>query len=57
MHGDDGSINAFFFLPIVCAIWIGLSVLLILVRPSVAKRAGEKLTAEEGLSAETVATG
>jgi hypothetical protein len=27
------------------------------LRPAVARRAGEKLTAEEGLSAETVATG
>jgi hypothetical protein len=57
MHGDDGSINAFFFLPIVCGIWIALSVLLVLVRPGVARRAGEKLTAEEGLSLDTVTTG
>jgi amino acid transporter len=56
MHGDDGSINAFFFLPIVCGIWIALSILLVVVRPAVARRAGEKLTAEEGLSADTVTT-
>ncbi|MGZ4155393.1 MAG: hypothetical protein ACXVQ0_13035, partial [Actinomycetota bacterium] len=51
MHNTDGSINAFFFLPIVCGVWILLSVLLILARPEIARRAGERLTAEEGLSA------
>jgi len=52
LHGDGGSINAFFFLPIVCAVWIALSIVLILARPGLARRAGEKLTAEEGLTAE-----
>jgi amino acid transporter len=51
MHNTDGSTNAFFFLPIVCGVWILLSVVLVLVRPAIAQRAGQRLTAEEGLSA------
>jgi hypothetical protein len=51
MHNTDGSTNAFFFLPIVCGVWILLSVVLILARPAIAQRAGQRLTAEEGLSA------
>ena len=36
--------------PVVCAAWILLAVLFVLVRPSVARRAGEKLTADAGLA-------
>lgn len=36
--------------PIVGAIWILLAVALVLARPRVARRAGERLTAEEGLT-------
>lgn len=39
--------NAWF--PVVCAAWILLAVLYVLLRPAVARRAGEKMTAEEGL--------
>jgi amino acid transporter len=52
MHGDGGAINAFFFLPIACVVWIGLAVLLVLARPGLARRAGERLLADEGLSAQ-----
>ena len=36
--------------PVVCIAWIVLAVLFVLVRPSVARRAGEKLTADAGLA-------
>ena len=49
---DDGGTNAAFYLPIVCAIWILLAVLLVVGRPELARRAGQKLTAEEGLAPE-----
>jgi amino acid transporter len=55
LHNTDHSINAFFFLPIVCAVWILLSVVLIVARPEIARRAGERLTAEEGLGSASVA--
>jgi len=50
-YNTDGSTNPFFFLPIACAAWILLAVLLVVGRPSIAQRAGERLTAEEGLAA------
>ena len=51
MHLDKGATNPSFYLPIVCGIWILLAVLLVVFRPQIARRAGEKLTADEGLSA------
>ena len=49
---DTGGTNAAFYLPIVCGIWILLAIVLVVARPELARRAGEKLTAEEGLSPE-----
>jgi hypothetical protein len=43
--------NPSFYLPIVCFIWIVLAVVLVIARPALARRAGERLTAEEGLAA------
>jgi amino acid transporter len=37
--------------PIVCAVWILLAVAYVLARPAIAKRAGQRLAAEEGLNA------
>jgi hypothetical protein len=39
------------WMPVVCAVWLGLAVLLVLARPQLAERVGRRLTAEEGLSA------
>jgi amino acid transporter len=50
MHAEKGATNPSFYLPIVCGIWILLAVLLVVVRPAIARRAGERLTADEGLS-------
>ncbi|HVH23730.1 MAG TPA: APC family permease [Pseudonocardia sp.] len=36
--------------PVVCLVWIGLSLVVVLARPSVARRAGARLTADSGLS-------
>ncbi|HET9653752.1 MAG TPA: APC family permease [Kineosporiaceae bacterium] len=43
--------TASFWLPIVCAVWVLLALVVILIRPEVARRAGDRLAAEEGLSA------
>jgi amino acid transporter len=51
MHGAAGATNPSFYLPIVCFIWIVLAVVLVIARPALARRAGERLTAEEGLAA------
>jgi amino acid transporter len=42
--------TAAFWLPVVCAAWLALAVALVLVRPGIARRAGDRLTAEEGLA-------
>jgi amino acid transporter len=55
LHTDTGGTNAFFFLPIICGAWILLAVLLVVARPALARRAGEKLTADEGLGAAAAA--
>jgi amino acid transporter len=44
------------WLPLVCAVWLLAAVALVTVRPELARRAGEALTAEEGLSLEGAAT-
>jgi amino acid transporter len=41
------------WLPVVCAVWLLAAVALVTVRPELARRAGERLTAEEGLSLDT----
>jgi amino acid transporter len=38
------------WLPVVCAVWLLLAVALVVIRPQLARRAGERLTADEGLS-------
>jgi amino acid transporter len=38
------------WLPVVCVVWLVAAVLFVLARPDVAARAGQRLTAEEGLS-------
>jgi amino acid transporter len=38
------------WLPVVCIVWLVAAVVLVLVRPELARRAGERLTADEGLS-------
>jgi hypothetical protein len=45
--------TAAFWLPIVCAVWLVLAVVFVLVRPDVARRAGQRLTEEEGLRTTT----
>jgi amino acid transporter len=42
--------TAAFWLPVACAVWLALAVVLVLVRPGIARRAGDRLTAEEGLA-------
>jgi len=39
--------------PAICAVWLLLAVVLVLVRPAIARRAGERLTADQGLAAPT----
>lgn len=41
--------TAAFWLPIVCAVWLLMAVVFVLARPDVARRAGARLTEEEGL--------
>jgi amino acid transporter len=36
--------------PVVCLVWIGLSLVVVLARPSVPRRAGARLTADSGLT-------
>ena len=36
--------------PVVCAVWILLAVAFVLARPAVARRAGDRLTADSGLA-------
>jgi amino acid transporter len=36
--------------PVVCGVWLLAAIIYVLARPSVARRAGERLTAEEGLA-------
>ncbi len=50
LHTSTGGINASFWLPIACGAWVLLAVGLVLLRPSLARRAGGMLTAEEGLT-------
>jgi hypothetical protein len=38
------------WLPVVCGVWLLLAVGLVLIKPELARRAGELLTADEGLS-------
>lgn len=38
--------------PVVCAVWILTALVAVLVRPAVARRAGERLTADSGLAVE-----
>jgi len=38
------------WMPVICAIWLLLSVVLVLARPELARRAGRRLTAEDGLT-------
>jgi amino acid transporter len=38
------------WLPVVCAVWLLLAVALVVIKPELARRAGERLTADEGLS-------
>ena len=40
-----------FWLPIICGVWLLAAVVFVLARPAVARRAGGKLTEEEGLRA------
>ena len=42
--------TAAFWLPIVCGVWLLLAVALVVVRPEVARRAGQRLTTDEGLA-------
>ena len=44
----DPSTGAF-WLPIICGFWLLAAIVFVLARPAVARRAGEKLTTEEGL--------
>ncbi len=46
--------GAFAWLPLVCGAWLLAAVVLVVARPQVARRAGERLTTEEGLSASPV---
>jgi amino acid transporter len=48
----DPSTGAF-WLPIICALWLLAAVVFVLARPAVARRAGDKLTEEEGLRTTT----
>jgi amino acid transporter len=36
--------------PAICAVWLLAAVVLVLVRPAIARRAGERLTADQGLA-------
>lgn len=36
--------------PVVCLLWVGAAIVLVVARPAVARRAGQHLTEEEGLS-------
>ncbi len=36
--------------PAICAVWLLLAVVLVLARPAIARRAGERLTADQGLA-------
>lgn len=40
--------------PVVCLVWIGAALAAVLVRPAVARRAGERLTADAGLGGGSV---
>jgi hypothetical protein len=40
--------------PAICAVWLLAAVALVLGRPAIARRAGERLTADEGLARERV---
>jgi hypothetical protein len=40
-----------FWLPIVCTGWSAVAVVVVVTRPAIARRAGERLTADEGLGA------
>jgi amino acid transporter len=39
-----------FWLPIVCGLWLLVAVVVVVARPAMARRAGERLTTDEGLS-------
>jgi amino acid transporter len=43
--------------PVVCGVWILLAVLFVLARPAVARRAGDRLTADAGLAGDGRASG
>ena len=36
--------------PAICAVWLLLAIVLVLARPAIARRAGERLTADQGLA-------
>ena len=38
------------WMPVVCAVWLLIAIVVVLARPQLARRAGERLTAEEGLA-------
>jgi amino acid transporter len=38
-----------FWLPILCAVWLVAAVVVVVLRPAIARRAGERLTTDEGL--------
>lgn len=44
------------WLPVVCAVWLLAAVVGVMLRPELARRVGERLTSEEGLSATTEET-
>jgi len=44
--------GTFFWLPIVCGVWLLAAIGFVLARPDLARRAGAKLLAEEGLQAQ-----
>jgi amino acid transporter len=38
------------WMPVICAVWLLVAVAVVIARPQMARRAGERLTAEEGLA-------